>query len=1559
MSQSPSVGSTHNDLLLTAKDSPSSSSIESSKLKNLRTSHKFTFRTIPKPTKSTTAYNPNLNTHKSRHLHKNNGTFNAQTIAKKGSKLDPIIFDDEEKEEEFSEGTSLSSRIGLETQFLSYDRNQPPADEIVHSLFIQFLHQRAFDEQTKNNLLRQSTLRKWTLICLDFHSRQEADEKQRKVNLKGTEPSWFLSRSRILTEDQLHRMERLLRGENFALMFLKDYGHIALLRDVDTSSGDFEFLVINCIKNCLNFDVGFDYFNEDLTVLRYLIEFTIDSPKVLNRLNALEVLLKISNWKVPLGRNNILKAFHQLHQSSNLFEPWFESLRSHLLRNQSVLTIAQSTVFMNYLSKSIHLMTSLLKNCESVNDQKIIHLKFKEIDIYSLFGRLREFNNTGINIEIEAYKSLEVEIFSNEIISELNLGDTNFDLLLRNLRFKVGTNQKDELFQLNSQIIKDFMHILSNQTKTESTKFFKLIANLIETVSDTTNYKTVSNIKGTDQVIQSSIKTLMDKLSSEDLTKRALKELEEAEMRNESLTLEIQSLKSATTKSTNSPSSLMEEYEQKIKEKDEEIEKLRSKVRELTYRTMHKVDILKPLKAINSHQTNLLQSLNRRSVSLSSTPPASNSDYQASFQSSASLQRSNSLRGSSRIYKSKSGLGLQAFLEPQNATKSSDSFESINVSSSNNAPEDYAPPQFSHTYLGSRQGSMVSSVISEISENQDCSRYGTFENLTKVNDSFESIENGYPYDRYLNNDQYSEISDEFDSQRENDGKQVDPGTNYSSTVIPMFFRGSEKDPYSGKLDQLLSNNSSLESVVIRKDQTINFGSNDPTFRSRIFLPPSDHKADIYQNTSSESISNPPPPLPPSMPDFLQKTGSSTQTVSLGTTLSNSSAPPPPPPPSLPGFLSSLGSSSSSTSKPRSPVDSDVESNDLSTGNIPLPPPPPPPPSLPSFLSSSVNTSSTNQSVPPPTPPPPPPPPPPPAPPLFDVLRLNQSMPELGSSLNKSGTPPPPPPSLPLFLQSESSGSSNNSSIPPPPPPPPMPLREKTILKTHSKKLSEVLTSDDLQQITNSLKSNKKLKQLHWDKVESVQDTIWDTSKSVRIDELKELGVFKEIENLFTVKESNLKLASVAKDTDKNGLIAFLPRDLSQQFGINLHMFANYSELELVSLVLKCSYEVLDNISVLEFFNKDELCSVPITLLKKFGPFVTDYVKNKSPKEDPAKLDRSDRIFLELCVNLKHYWRSRSRALLVIKTYERDYYDLLTKLQKVDDSVKAIRESENLKGLFLLIREIGNFMNRKSVEGFKLASLSKLGFIKDAGNQGSFLHYVERVIRRMYPEYLGFLQELGLLAETARINIDQLTADIQTFISSVKNIQTSMKDGNLSDSSKFHPDDMILSKLKPKLPQAIQRCEMLENQQKFIMQDFSKLMKYFSENDKDGNSRNTFLLKFFEFLNDFKKVQVENFESEEKAKIQEKRKLMALESQKKSKEIKLSQSKEDQESDLIFESLIKRLKSTKVSEKRRVSSTSELMMQNKDRLLLSSGVREADDNEIITRAQTLLKETQNI
>lgn len=602
-----------------------------------------------------------------------------------------------------------------------------------------------------------------------------------------------------------------------------------------------------------------------------------------------------------------------------------------------------------------------------------------------------------------------------------------------------------------------------------------------------------------------------------------------------------------------------------------------------------------------------------------------------------------------------------------------------------------------------------------------------------------------------------------------------------------------------------------------------------------------------------------------------------------------------------------------------------------------PPPPPPPPPLPSLFKDfakigDVSSEVEKQTSPSPAPPPPPPP----------------------GFLGGSSTQPPPPP-LPATLSSPNL-SSNSTHIPPPPP--------MMFSKSASPIASPLLNQSSSGIFEKYPRPQKKLKQLHWEKLDSTDNSIWSSNKAEEFaDDLYEKGVLSELESAFAARE--IKSLNSKKKEDLNK-ISFLSRDISQQFGINLHAYSSLPVNELVSKILKCDRDILQTPSIIEFLSKPEIVEVSVNLARSYSPYTVDWegVRNvedvKPPEKDPNELQRADQLYLHLMVNLQAYWASRMRAIKVITTYEKEYDELLTKLRKIDKAIGALQDSENLRNVFNVILAVGNYMNdtSKQAQGFKIATLQRLTFIKDSSNSMTFLNYVEKIVRHNYPQLNQFLKELEPLMDVVKISVEQMVNDCKEYGRSIINVERSIEIGNLSDSSKFHPLDRVLVKTLPVLPDARKKGDLLDDEVKLTMIEFSNLMQTYGEDADDKFAKDSFFKKFVDFITEYKKAQEQNLAAEEEEKIYEKHKKMIEEQQRK---VELQQEKlrqaaneesgekggESQDRRAVMDKLLEQLKNTSAvksdpsSARKRASARKRMNEDKRASLILHDLENESD------------------
>lgn len=548
-----------------------------------------------------------------------------------------------------------------------------------------------------------------------------------------------------------------------------------------------------------------------------------------------------------------------------------------------------------------------------------------------------------------------------------------------------------------------------------------------------------------------------------------------------------------------------------------------------------------------------------------------------------------------------------------------------------------------------------------------------------------------------------------------------------------------------------------------------------------------------------------PPPPPPMPGF---NGAEAPPAPV---MPGFNGAPPPPPPMMPGF------------------------------NGAAPPPPPPPPGMAGFSSGG-----------PPPPPMPgfsgPPPPPPPGMPGFSTGAPPPPPPMPGSPMpGFGGPPPPPPPGMP--------GMKAGGPPPPPPPPgaPPMPgARRGGFLPQAQYAAASTIGM-------GVARPKKKLKALHWEKIDASEFTMWAShaptheAKEEKYAELSKKGILDEIERLFMAKE----IKAIGKKEKKSDKKQIMPSNLMQTFQISLAVFSQRPLEDVVRMIIHCDKEVLDNPVVMDFLQREDMCTIPDNTSKLMAPYSRDWTGPdalKSAREqDPAELTREDQIYLYTAFELHHYWKARMRALALTKNFEPEYDEVSDKLKMVCNVSESLRDSVRLMPVFGLILDIGNYMNdsNKQAIGFKLSSLARLGMVKDDKNESTLMDYVERVVRRQYPQWEGFTEDIGGVVVAAKLNVDQLMVDAKKYIDNIKNVQMSLDAGNLSDPRKFHPEDRVSQVVQRSMKEARRKAEQMELYLEEMKRTYNDIMTFFGDDNQDESARREFFSKLANFVNEYK------------------------------------------------------------------------------------------------------------
>ncbi|KAJ5578900.1 Diaphanous autoregulatory [Penicillium hetheringtonii] len=511
------------------------------------------------------------------------------------------------------------------------------------------------------------------------------------------------------------------------------------------------------------------------------------------------------------------------------------------------------------------------------------------------------------------------------------------------------------------------------------------------------------------------------------------------------------------------------------------------------------------------------------------------------------------------------------------------------------------------------------------------------------------------------------------------------------------------------------------------------------------------------------------------------------------------------------------------------------------------------------------------------PPPPPPPPggaivPPPPPPGGAKLPVPPPPP------GGSGLPPPPPPPGGKFGLPPPPPPPGGSGAPPPPPPPgakggfvPPPPPPSAPLGAGWK--ASYITQNSVVPMKKFGAPKNNLKKVHWDKVDTPEVTVWAAhavsaeEKEQKYTDLAKKGVLDEVERLFRAKETKIFGASTAAKArkDKKQIIS---NDLSKNFQIALAKFSQFPPDHVVQMIIHCDREILDNVVVMDFLQRDEMCTIPENVAKLMAPYSRDWTvpgaATSEREQDPSELTREDQLYLSTAYELNHYWKARMRALSLTRSYEQEYEYTSSRLQEVVRVSESLRDSVALMNVLGLILDIGNYMNdaNKQAQGFKLSSLARLGMVKDDKNETTFADLVERIVRNQYPEWESFAEEISGVVGLQKVNVDQLCTDSKKYINNIKNVQSSLDAGNLSDPKKFHPQDRVSQVVQRSMKDARRKAEQLQLYLDEMVKSYDDIMVFYGEDNTDENARRDFFSKLASFLVEWKKSREKNIGLEE-------------------------------------------------------------------------------------------------
>ncbi|KAJ3133389.1 Protein diaphanous 1 [Irineochytrium annulatum] len=389
---------------------------------------------------------------------------------------------------------------------------------------------------------------------------------------------------------------------------------------------------------------------------------------------------------------------------------------------------------------------------------------------------------------------------------------------------------------------------------------------------------------------------------------------------------------------------------------------------------------------------------------------------------------------------------------------------------------------------------------------------------------------------------------------------------------------------------------------------------------------------------------------------------------------------------------------------------------------------------------------------------------------------------------------------------------------------------------------------------------------------------------VRFDEL---GVFKDVETLFTSRPAKALAAAAAEKAPAGGSgagsggaaetvkeVAIIDSKKAQNLMTVLWKFRSMSTAELCGAIMRVDENVLTDSIVDQFIG--------------FSP----------TPDELGKIKRKDEILQSIKFKLSFAERSKS-------------FD--NEITTAIAALKAIQESDRFTEVLRLILTVGNFMNSGSfmgsVYGFKITSINKIGDVKSTNGRSNLLHFIANLVETKFSDVGAFAAELKPIKAAARMNADVLKSDLRSLRKDLDAVGVLVDDlRSPKDDSDPKTRESFLRVMEPFFERASKSAADLEHQLKKMEARYRETAEKFGE-DAGKMKLEDFFAIFNTFVLNYEAAILDNATERERQAVIERRKKLQeeRESQRQARASKTLAMKKAEPSDNMMDDILDSLK----------------------------------------------------
>lgn len=347
-------------------------------------------------------------------------------------------------------------------------------------------------------------------------------------------------------------------------------------------------------------------------------------------------------------------------------------------------------------------------------------------------------------------------------------------------------------------------------------------------------------------------------------------------------------------------------------------------------------------------------------------------------------------------------------------------------------------------------------------------------------------------------------------------------------------------------------------------------------------------------------------------------------------------------------------------------------------------------------------------------------------------------------------------------------------------------------------------------------SGTKLKTFHWSKIENkdLANTIFHELH----DEQKGAGAApalntERLEASFAAKESKrIRKTSVEQQQEGVPKMELVSNQRRNNIKITFAAMKNCSGRDMRRALLKMDLQFLDEERV--------------QFMSDIIPTEEEYELVSQYKGESSSLGEVERLFLTLgsVTRLK----PRLNHILFRHLFAGMVEDIEADLSLYEAATTAIRGSQNLKRVLMLVLCVGNYLNSNTRKGaafgFDLSTLGKLSSFKNTEGKGTLMDFLVEEITAKWPELRDFATELRPVILACEVDSDFLKSSVGRLNMEVKNIKEAL--------DLEYPDgDRFIASMTSFLKQAEERQLLIKYRHEQVCKDMVSLCEYLGEDKK--------------------------------------------------------------------------------------------------------------------------------